>query len=345
MKLVPLNKVLIIQTAFLGDVVLATSLIESIHAEMPETEIHFLVRKGNETLLKAHPYVKKIWVYDKKKRFFAILSLIAAFRKERFDAILNLHRFLSSGLIAVCSGAKFTSGFNKNPLSLFYSMSVEHKIPFPKQNGTSFLHETERNHQVLSSWRCFFYRKPKLYPETADFEKVKSLIEGPFVVFAPDSIWPTKRLPEKKWIELIANIPKDYSIYFIGAYPDKDRISDLISKVKERKGMHNLAGSLSLLQSAALMSMAVRNFVNDSGPLHLASAMDAPVTAFFCSTIPQFGFGPLSSDSMLVEVKEKLSCRPCGIHGLRECPLNHFNCGNDIQINSNLLKFKEFLSN
>jgi heptosyltransferase-2 len=78
------------------------------------------------------------------------------------------------------------------------------------------------------------------------------------------------------------------------------------------------------------MRDAIRNFVNDSGPLHISSAMNAPVTAFFCSTSPTFGFGPVSDDSMIIQSKEDLKCKPCGIHGLKKCPLNHFNCGNTI---------------
>jgi heptosyltransferase-2 len=74
------------------------------------------------------------------------------------------------------------------------------------------------------------------------------------------------------------------------------------------------------------------NYVNDSAPLHLSSAMNAPVTAFFCSTVPEFGFTPLSEESNIVEVKQKLTCRPCGLHGYKKCPEGHFKCGNDIAI-------------
>ena len=59
------------------------------------------------------------------------------------------------------------------------------------------------------------------------------------------------------------------------------------------------------------------NYVNDSAPLHIASAMDAPVTAVFCSTVPAFGFGPLRANGRIVETTENLDCRPCGLHGLQ----------------------------
>ena len=94
----------------------------------------------------------------------------------------------------------------------------------------------------------------------------------------------------------------------------------------------NLCGKLSLLQSAALIKNAEMNYVTDSAPMHLASAMDASTTTIFCSTIPDFGFGPLASNSKVVETKEKLNCRPCGLHGFKKCPEKHFKCANNILI-------------
>jgi len=88
----------------------------------------------------------------------------------------------------------------------------------------------------------------------------------------------------------------------------------------------NLAGKLSFLESAALMKDAAMNFVNDSAPLHLCSAVNAPVSAIFCSTVPAFGFGPRSEKSTIVETKIKLDCRPCGLHGFQKCPEGHFKC-------------------
>lgn len=75
------------------------------------------------------------------------------------------------------------------------------------------------------------------------------------------------------------------------------------------------------------------NYVNDSAPMHLCSAVNAPVTAIYCSTIPEFGFGPLSDNSHILQTKEKLSCRPCGLHGFKSCPEKHFKCAWGIEVN------------
>lgn len=74
------------------------------------------------------------------------------------------------------------------------------------------------------------------------------------------------------------------------------------------------------------MKSATMNYVNDSAPLHIASAMNAPVTAIFCSTVPAFGFGPLRENGRVVETSERLDCRPCGLHGHSACPKGHFRC-------------------
>ena len=79
------------------------------------------------------------------------------------------------------------------------------------------------------------------------------------------------------------------------------------------------------------MKGATMSYVNDSAPLHIASAMNAPVTAIFCSTVPAFGFGPLRANGHVVETKEELDCRPCGLHGHRACPKGHFKCALGIE--------------
>jgi ADP-heptose:LPS heptosyltransferase len=148
---------------------------------------------------------------------------------------------------------------------------------------------------------------------------------------APSSVWFTKQLPIHKWVELCNKQGDDTAIYLLGAAGDSQICEDIKNK-SSNKNIVNLAGKLNLLDSCALLKDAEMNFVNDSGPLHLASAMNAPTTAFFCSTIPAFGFTPLADNSRVIEVKEKLDCRPCGLHGHKACPKGHFKCGNDIEL-------------
>jgi heptosyltransferase-2 len=151
---------------------------------------------------------------------------------------------------------------------------------------------------------------------------------------APASVWFTKQLPVEKWIELCNSISPDKTIYLLGAKSDEALCNDILQQLKDERKKNTivLCGKLSLLESCALMQQAQMNYVNDSAPLHLASSVNAPVTAFYCSTIKEFGFYPLSDNSKIAEINYQLSCRPCGLHGYKTCPQGHFKCGKDIVI-------------
>jgi heptosyltransferase-2 len=131
-------------------------------------------------------------------------------------------------------------------------------------------------------------------------------------------------------ISFIKNIPAGSDILLLGGQGDS-ALCETIRVVCNRSEVKVLAGKLTFLQSAALMSRAGMNYVNDSAPMHFASAMNAPVTAVYCSTIPEFGFGPISDIRNIVEIEGKLYCRPCGLHGYASCPQRHFRCAMDIR--------------
>ena len=325
-----MKKVLIIQTAFIGDVILSTSLIASLKSSNPSFEIDVLVRKGNESLLQNNPAIKNIHVWDKSKnKISSIFQTVKKIREEEYDLIVNLQRFASSGIMTVLGGAKETRGFSKNPLSFLFSKKYEHQI-----DPSNPVHETSRNFSVVADLCEGVIQRPILFPSEGDYKEVEKYQSTEYICIAPASIWYTKQLPFQKWIELIekyhAQFPS-HAIFILGGKTDAALGSKII-EVSKCSQLINLCGKLNFMQSAALMKNARMNYVNDSGPLHICSAMNAPVTAFFCSTTPAFGFGPLSDQSVTIESTEILSCKPCGLHGYKSCPKGHFNCGNTIKI-------------
>jgi heptosyltransferase-2 len=312
------NRILIIQTAFLGDVILATPVISELKRLFPDASIDFVLKKGNESLLLNNPHLRSVFIFDKTNgKTKSLLALTKELRKEEYDLVLNLHRFGSSGFITALSKGKKKYGFKKNPLSRLFTKRFDHTIG----DGT---HEVQRNLSMIKEFGAIDNVRPELFPSEKDKLKVNPYIREQYYCIAPASVWFTKQLPSEKWIELIKSIDSTTQIYLLGGPQDKTLCSEIMEKV-QHPSVKSLAGELSLLQSAELMKFATRSFVNDSGPLHLASSVNAKVTAFFCSTVTDFGFGPLSEDSNVLEVKE-LDCRPCGIHGHKECPKGHFNC-------------------
>lgn len=335
---------LIIQTAFLGDAVLATSIVEKLHAFYPDAAIDLVVRKGNDGLFKAHPFLRKLHVWDKREgKTRALFKLIGSIREQRYDHVINAQRFFSTGLMTALSGGKETIGYDKNPLSFFFSRKLKHQIPEPKalraeptKSTAPIIHEVDRLNDLIEHLTDGSRPLPKLYPSPEDRAKVAQLISrpadpaSPYITVAPASVWFTKQWPAEKWIELIRLLPKDQRVLLIGG-PGDAGLCERIAKEAGRGEV--LAGKLSLLDTAALMEGASMNYVNDSAPLHIASAMNAAVTVVFCSTVPAFGFGPLNANGRIVERREPLYCRPCGLHGYKACPEGHFKCALEVDVN------------
>ncbi len=321
-----MHKFLIIQTAFIGDVVLATALIEKLHDHFPDAQIDFLLRKGNEQLLTDHPFLHEILIWNKKQnKQKNLLRMLKRIRGNRYDKIINVQRFFATGILTAFSGAKETIGFDKNPLSFLFTKKIKHQV-----GGEQSAHETVRNLELIRDFTDETKYKPKLYPSAADFSAVDSLIHSAFVTLSPASVWFTKQFPASQWISFIKNIPEYFAIYLLGG-PGDAALCESIRSSCNRGGIEVLAGSLTFLKSAALMSRASMNYVNDSAPMHFASAMNAPVTAIYCSTVPEFGFGPLSDVRHIVEIDHPIYCRPCGLHGYAACPEGHFKCALEIK--------------
>lgn len=320
--------ILIIQTAFIGDTILASHFARAVKEMYPDSKIHFFLRKGNESVIQGLPMIEKTWVWDKgggkaKNLFKLILEL----RKIKFDMVFNLHRHFNSGLVTAMMKSPVKAGFRQNPLSFFYTRKINHQIPDPRG-----WHEVQRNLELIPEFKIAENSKtyrPELPLQQKNFDKVAPYKTENYFVVAPASVWFTKAWSEQKYRDLTGELVKMGKVIFIGAPSDKD-LCDRIRK--DHPNTENLCGALNLLDSAALMKDARRVFVNDSAPLHLASCVNAKTTAIFCSTVPAFGYTPLAEDSVVVDVGDSLQCRPCGLHGYKACPLGHFKCSEDIEI-------------
>lgn len=342
------KRFLVIQTAFLGDAVLATALLEKLHAFYPDAMIDLVVRKGNEGLFTpsgspgfafaqplgaeqggggkceirhGHPFLRKLFVWDKRtNKTRNLFKLIGELRNERYDHIINCQRFFSTGLMTILAKGDEKIGYDKNPMAPFFTRLVEHVIGDGR-------HEVDRLNALIEHLTDKSRPMPRLYPTSEDQHFLARA--GRYVCIAPTSVWFTKQWPEEKWIELIRVLPPDTTVFLLGAPGD----AEACSRIAQKAGRGEvLAGKLSLLGTAHLMAGAVMNYVNDSAPLHIASAMNAPVTVVFCSTVPAFGFGPLRKNGRVVETIEKLECRPCGLHGYKSCPKAHFKCALGISV-------------
>jgi heptosyltransferase-2 len=335
------KQILVIQTAFLGDAVLVTSILEKLHTCHPDAAIDLVVRKGNDGLFTGHPFLRNLFVWDKRTaKNKALFTLIGELRRNEYDHIINCQRFFSTGLLTALARGREKTGYDKNPLSILFTRTVKHIIGDGR-------HEVDRLNALIEHLTDGTRPLPRLYPTAEDRAKVEGIIRSHglastvphehmgtwphahmlYVCIAPASVWFTKQWPEHKWVELVKALPREQQVFIIGAPGDTALAQRIIAA--SGRGV-DLTEELCLLESAALMEGAAMNYVNDSAPLHIASAMNAPVTAIFCSTVPAFGFGPLHANGRVVETPKTLDCRPCGLHGYRACPKRHFKCAEGI---------------
>jgi len=202
-KFAAVQKFLVIQTAFIGDVVLATALIEKLHAFFPDARIDFLVRKGNEALLAGHPWLNQVLVWDKKKgKLKNLWAMGGRIRREKYDKVINVQRFAATGLLTAFSGAKETIGFNKNPMSQLFNKRVPHIVGVPERadapvnmwdldGGGIYVefHEVKRNQLLIEDFTDKIPGRPRLYPTAGDEEKVRPYKKGRFITVSPASVW------------------------------------------------------------------------------------------------------------------------------------------------------------
>ena len=314
-----MSSVVIIQTAFIGDVILATPLMEAARVSRPVDTIIAVVRSGCENLLENNPFVDEVIVWDKRgsdSGIAGILRLGKRLRERTVDTALIPHRSLRTALALRFSGTRTRIGFAKGGGSLLHTIRV------PYRQG---IHEVERNLMLAGAagWEAKGF-KPSVFPDDRDRTVVDDIVGnlGSYCVLAPGSVWKTKRWPVESYIKVgAAFTERGMKVVISGGASDKEVCCKLADGLP---GSVDTCGILTLRQSAELYRRAVFILTGDTAPQHLAAAMDTWVFSLFGPTVREFGFWPYTDRGMVIE--ENVDCRPCGIHGHQECPERTHRC-------------------
>jgi len=325
------EKILIIQTAFPGDVILTLPLLQVLKKNYPESKIDFLCIPAASVLLKNNPYVNDVIVYDKRNSDTgSFISLVRSLRAGKYDLIISPHRSFRSAFISRLSSAKKTISFDRSSMSFLYDEKVIYKKDF---------HEILRNLSLLEPLgiRSDKIIRPELFigkeeTDAADKFFLESGINqnDKIICIAPGSVWFTKRFPKEKFVKVCDLLQSSGAkIILTGGKSDKDLSRYIISN-SENKNITDAVGKFSFLESAELIRRASHLVTNDSAPLHIANAVGTKVIAVFGATVPGFGFYPYGEEDIVIETKG-LKCRPCSIHGGNECPVKTFECMMDIK--------------
>lgn len=315
---------LVIQTSFLGDVILTTPLIAELAQRGP---VDVLVTPGGAEALANNPDIRTTIRYDKRGTYGSALGTWQTLKDLRtrrpYIAAYLAQGSFRSGLLAMMTGAKQRIGFASSTGRVLYTTQVPYR---PERHHAERLWSLSMSDCADPPTRDQI--RPRLYPSDEERHRVDLLLrqsgsaDDPFVALAPGSAWGTKRWPY--YVELAKRLAADYRIAIIGSKEDST-IAAEITDALPPDTVINAVGILPLLASAELIGRAQAIVTNDSAPQHLASAMGTPTLTIFGPTVPEFGFGPLAERNA-VAGHAKLSCRPCDRHGPERCPLGHWRC-------------------
>jgi lipopolysaccharide heptosyltransferase II len=221
------RKFLIIQTASIGDVILTTPIVEKLHRFYPDAQIDLLLKKGTQGLFKQHPFLHAILIWDKSQhKYRNLLDLLNHIQHTKYDVVINVQRFASSGFLTAFSKAKKSIGFNKNPFSLFFSKRIKHKIG----KNSEQLHEIDRNLKLIEHLTDDSPSPIKLYPTPEDFAKVSQYKTKQYICLAPASLWFTKQYPAEQWFDFLNKIDKDLYVYLMGGKEDFNVCKNIIEQ-------------------------------------------------------------------------------------------------------------------
>jgi heptosyltransferase II len=321
---------LVIQTSFLGDVVLTTPLIAELAKRGP---VDVLVTPAGAEVLANNPAIRRLIKYDKRDTYGAAIQTWRTIRAVRhdppYDAVYMAQGSFRSAMLAMLTGARERIGFFTSHGKALYTRRAEYR--------------PERHHAERLWWLSMTdcadpptaeQLRVRLYPSDEDRKKVDALLrrngvaDGSFIVLAPGSAWGTKRWPY--FPELAKRLGSTNRLVVTGSKSDCDAAMDIARVVSDAQVI-DACGQLSVLASAEIIGRARAIVTNDSLPQHLASAMGTPTLTLFGPTVPDFGFGPLAPRRATAGVSG-LSCRPCDRHGPKRCPLGHWRCMRELDV-------------
>lgn len=320
----------VIQTSFLGDMVLTTPLLAELATRGP---VDVVATPAAAALLANHPAVRHLHVYDKRGAARGVRGLYHTARTvgapgdgDAKPAVAYLAQgSVRSAVLARLAGIPARIGFASSAGRRLYTRRVPYHAEW---------HHAERLWSLAAApgeRPDARQLRPRLYPGATERDAVDALLRGaacdgePLIALAPGSVWATKRWPH--YAELARSLVGRARLVIVGGAEDTELARDIAAAAGP--AVIDATGRLSLLASAELIGRAICLVTNDSAPQHLASAMATPTVSIFGPTVPAFGFGPLAPGSVVAE-HDAMPCRPCDRHGPQRCPLTHWRCMRDL---------------
>ena len=319
-------KFLILRFSSIGDLVATSPIPRWLKQQVPNAEVHYLVKHQFASLLTASPYVDQVFVFDKEQQ--PLEKVLLDLKAEDYDWVLDLHKNWRT--------LKVRRALKKKVLSF-------DKLSFKKWLFTQFHINKLPQMPIAERYRLglaplqlqndglgldhFIPDEAIVNPAQLDTRLAQQAYIG-LVIGAAHA---TKRLPTKQLKQLCEALPH-HLIVLLGG-PDDTIAAQQIEQAGPQ--VINTCGTLSLNQSASLVQQARVVVAHDTGLMHLAAAFKRPLVVLWGSTHPAFGlfpYLPATAPPALHIAQNDLTCRPCTKIGRANCPKGHFNCMRNLKI-------------
>jgi lipopolysaccharide heptosyltransferase I len=328
------QRILIVKPSALGDIVHTLPVLKLLRNRWPAAHIEWLVMPAFASLLERHPLLNGIIRFDRKhfasswrnpSRAKELKAFASDLMQRNFDLVIDFQGLFRSAWMTRQTGARTRVGFAY--AREFAPLAYTHRVPQP----TPERHATERYLDIAEALGCG--RGPVEFEfglTNADYAAAADLVGGTerYAVLIPGTNWPTKRWPAESYAALAPRIEDELglTVFFAGSPAEAKLIPP---------DARSLAGRTTLPQLVALLEKASLVIANDSGPMHIASALSCPLVTMFGPTNP-VRTGPYSRPDTVLQLD--LVCRPCYS---RQCV--HTSCMHWITVNDVMLKAREQL--
>lgn len=303
----------------IGDLLLVTPVLRALRTAYPDSQIALLADSKLSELVKYNKNINELIVIDKKgyhNKLRHYLQAVADIRAKRFDLVINLHANERASFIAAFSGAKKIVGYATFGLHWFFDKTMKNRKAIKHQVESHFdvLREfvgiTAIDDRGIEMWLDDYAETKAAEIWKEQFGSTTAKVIGLNI----GASWPTKRWRSEYYAELADRLlDMGYAIAYFGGSMDREIVDETIAKMqnKDHSLLKVFTGQLSLMELAAMLKRCTVLITNDSGPMHIAVAMDVPlVTMFGSSPVP--GFYPYNNKSILI--KTPVDCHPCGEH-------------------------------
>jgi lipopolysaccharide heptosyltransferase II len=331
-------RILVVRFSSLGDVLLTTPLIRALRRSHPAATISALTKQGWAPLLSANPHLDEVVAVSPGQ---SLVPLARALRAARFTHLLDLHGSVRTRVLRLLVPGAWT-GFDarrqaRQTLIRTHQDFYRDRLPIPER-----YFEAARDLNVRPDGEPAELFISPAAEARAEAWLARAGVDGDraLVALAPGAAHATKRWPMRHWQDLAAElVRRNFGVVLIGGTADRALAAEIMAPVE---GVVSAAGELDLQASGALLRRARVAVSGDTGPMHLATAVRAPVVALFGPTVEQFGFFPYRARAVVHQ--RAMPCRPCSSKGGPRCPLGHHRCLEEIEPSSVLTSVLELSS-